>query len=101
MAVAMLLRRLPLKMEMQRKAMMPLRMEMLLVSSDNLNKNICNSSLNIAIYDTVVITETKETGVKRKSAAADNGDAEEKTTPEKKAKVAEEQPSAEAEEAAA
>lgn len=45
-------------------------------------------------------TEKKETGVKRKSVA-DNGDAVEKTTPEKKAKVADEAPVAEAEEAAA
>lgn len=45
-------------------------------------------------------TEKKEAGVKRKSVSADNGDAE-KTTPEKKAKVAEEAPPAEAEEAAA
>lgn len=46
------------------------------------------------------ISEKKETGVKRKSVAADNGEAE-KTTPEKKAKVAEEAAPAEAEEAAA
>lgn len=45
-------------------------------------------------------TEKKDAGVKRKSVSADNGDAE-KTTPEKKAKVAEEAPPAEAEEAAA
>lgn len=38
--------------------------------------------------------------MKRKSVAADNGEAE-KTTPEKKAKVAEEAAPAEAEEAAA
>lgn len=38
--------------------------------------------------------------MKRKSISTDNGDVE-KTTPEKKAKVAEEAPPAEAEEAAA
>lgn len=46
-----------------------------------------------------IITEDKESGgVKRKSVATDNGDdAAEKTTPEKKAKVADEAPAAEEE----
>lgn len=52
-------------------------------------------------YCSFSIPEKKEAGVKRKSAAADNGDAAEKTTPEKKAKVAEEAPPAEVEEVAA
>lgn len=47
-----------------------------------------------------ITEEKKDTGVKRKSVSADNGDAE-KTTPEKKAKVVEEAPPAETEEAAA
>lgn len=47
-----------------------------------------------------ITEEKKEVGVKRKSVTADNGDAE-KTTPEKKAKVVEEAPPAETEEAAA
>lgn len=50
--------------------------------------------------DFFLFSEKVETGVKRKSVSADNGDAAEKTTPEKKAKVADESP-AEAEEAAA
>lgn len=45
--------------------------------------------------------EKKEAGVKRKSSVADNGDVPEKNTPEKKAKVADEAPAAEPEEAAA
>lgn len=45
-----------------------------------------------------VITEKKEAGVKRKSAATDNGDAE-KTAPEKKTKV-DDAPAAEEEAAA-
>lgn len=52
------------------------------------------------LYFLSITEETKETGVKRKSVSADNGDAE-KTTPEKKAKVVEEAPPAETEEAAA
>lgn len=47
-----------------------------------------------------ITEEKKDAGVKRKSVSADNGDAE-KTTPEKKAKVVEEAPPAETEEAAA
>lgn len=54
---------------------------------------------NLTLY-VYVTEETKEAGVKRKSVSADNGDAE-KTTPEKKAKVVEEAPPAETEEAAA
>lgn len=46
------------------------------------------------------ITEKKEAAVKRKSVPADNGDATEKTTPEKKAKVTEETAPAEEETAA-